>query len=682
VIQIIVLQLFWMSFALIGTTVLFWCAQRVRTVKHSQFIQFLQQTHPLSALVVAFAVGVSMFVPFIVPAYICELSIWVVEVPYLIAVVSAVGIAFQARRIWLAWLSKKLRFDRNTMLIASVLSIILAVDYVICLHVQGLLTWDAPVHVARINYILGHQRFALADPYLGNHGVVDPRYTTNLLLGLQSIAANLLHLSATKVWYYSYAFFRLVVWLSLFTLAWNFIDKKNRNKWSYIILGVSPFVYNLYFRFAEVPDRIVLVWVILFIIGLKLWLQKGSWVLLMLASLLIATTHTINSLMGIGFLGLLGLMLLVTKSLTKAQAVVLVASGLVLALPLSFNLYYPNRTAESERAFTANAISGSNPEIVHYGPFLLSRLPFVSLMVLGVFAILAGCIYLVDKTKSAPKRVSIYLLALCTGLLLYDPRYISLLGYVYLYKKTTNSKVRLLLVLLIVYYGLLVYNPLFLHFAQHRIPPWVISRFQEFNVLMLIAAVLGWLLVIEAPTFMWGYKRLTAFLYMAAPLVYLFVLPHVYIAPAPTTALAFQDSDNRLRHHIYDSLEGLQPYLKGQVIYTDDLNYTFLIPSIVRRGNTINNLDTNYSPMASIVLRKKCYESLLKNLDPADLQAAGVTRVLIDTTTSKSFDNKASRLPYLDLLTEHNGIKVYRVDQSNVAASRTATSVCAIPYEQ
>jgi hypothetical protein len=679
--KILLLQLFWVSFVLIGLVALFLCSKRFHSIKHSQFTKFMRQTHPLCALLISFAAGVSLFLPFIVPAYIFELPIWVVEGPYIAMLLAACTIAVYHRKKVLIYIVTHSKLDRKSALITFVLILALGTDFVLTMHVKGLLIWDAPVHIARVNYILAHQKFALADPYFGNHGVVDPRYSTNLLLGLQAVAADLLHVSAVKVWYYSYSFFRLIAWLGLFALAWNFLGNKERTKWSYIILGLSPFIYNLYFRFVEFPDRIVLVWVILFIIGLKLWLEKGSWLLLFLACGLIAATHPVNALMGIGFLGLLGFVLLIRMSVTKQQVLILLSCCAILILPVLPNLYYPNRTAVSERAFTASAISGSNPDVQHYGPFLISRLPLFSPVTISVLGLLVICIYLVNKKKSAPARVVIYLLAVCTALLVYDPRYVSLLGYGYLLIRTTNSGVRLLLGLLIIYYGLLIYNPVFWHFVQNKIPPWVIARFQEFNVIGLVALLFGWLVVIEMPALLWGYRRVSAFLYVAAPLVYLLILPHLYVMPLPLTVLSLQDSDNAYRHKVDVTLSKLQPYLKGQIVYADDQDFTFMLPSIIKQTNTINTLDTNYSPMAHIMLRDHCYESLRSNLSLADLKAAGVTRILINTAHTDNVDRQATTLPYLTFMTEENGVKVYAVQSSNNLISNTS-SVCAIPDRQ
>jgi hypothetical protein len=557
---------------------------------------------------------------------------------------------------------------------------VLAADFAFSLHVKGLLASDAPVHIARINYILAQQQFALADPYFGNNGVVDPRYSTNLLLGLQAVAADFLHMSAVNVWYYSYAFFRLLAWVSLFALAWSFLNTSVRSRWSYMVLGVSPLVYSFHFRYAEFPDRIVLVWISLLIIGLKVWLEKGSPGLLVLACILIAVTHQINSLMAVGFLGLLGVILAMMRSLRWRPLAVLAGCMSILFLPLIPSLYYPNLTASSEGAFTARIISGSDFSLQHYGPFLSQQLSWLPLGIVLVMVLLASVVYWVGKSQSACKRVAIFMTAVLLGLVLYSPAYISLVGYVYLLKKATNTKIRMLLLLLIFYYALLAYNPLFLQFAHNTLPPWLIARFQEFNTVGLLAVILGWLVVIEAPTFLWGYKKLSAFLYLTAPLGYVFVQIHMYGQVLPPAAVFLDDETNQIRKQTVASLEKLQPSLEGRVIYTNDETLEFLAPSIVPKARNVATVVTNYSPMANIPQRSSCNNEL-ENLTFTDLQASGVTRVIINTTVDSELDQRAASLPHLQYVQAADDIKVYAV-RSGVINNTATRSACDIPYRQ
>jgi hypothetical protein len=255
------------------------------------------------------------------------------------------------------------KIGSKTILAGVIIVLILLVDYAVSLKVGPPLFGDAIVHNAKIQQ-LSSGNFTLADPIFGN-GVIESRYHINLPLSLHALANQLLPIKTVEVWIYSLAFWRFFLWLALFSLAWIFLEHSAaRQRWSYAVLAIVPLFYSATFFFASYPGRIVYIWTIIFLIGLKsLYSKRDPW-LLLIGAALIALTHPINSLAAAVFLVAYSALMFLLKNISRRQVLVLGIATACLLAPVALSLAFPDRMTPT--AF------GLEPVVVRrHGPILL-----------------------------------------------------------------------------------------------------------------------------------------------------------------------------------------------------------------------------------------------------------------------------------------------------------------------
>lgn len=585
----------------------------------------------------------------------------------------------------LSILPKISKLSRSQKLLFLCIALVLVFDYVAAVYVKSPLSSDAPVHVSRIRLIAeGH--FTISDPYFGNHGVVDARYSTNLLLGLEAVATKLLRTPAINIWYYSYGFYRLVVWAGLFSLAIAFTQKRQRKQVAYILLILAPFMYNLYFRLGEFPDRIVLAWTALFIIGVLKWAQNKGALLMLFASILIAVTHPLNAAMALAFILLVAVISLLMKRIERGQILAMLCALPILAAPVILNLLYPNRIAVSDKAFNAGAISGNNYVLTKYGPFTMARLPELTLALFGLAILYGGFILFASKLKhlSMPwAKTTLFVLILVAAFLAYVPVFITVIGYITLFR-TAKRERRVILVAATVFYWLVIYNPLLMPIIGHRLPPWTIARFQEFNLFALLAPIVGWLTILDFPKLHLGLPKITKTTYVLAPIVIFVCIPLFYSTSRLDTVLSNSGSyDNTFRIRTATNLQKLAPQLKGQVVFTDDEDVAFMLPTVVPAYG-VDTIVANYSPVANIAIREKCADTLAEKLNYTDFQDAGATRIITNRELSSSarLDDRLKAGPYAKLLKRVDGLAVYEITPQGAENHTTSSGVCKIPWAQ
>ena len=673
--QIVLLQLFWLSFFPIGLAAL-QALQRVLPGFAGKFQRYFRQAPLLAAAWISFAVGVALYLPLVVVMFGLGLPVAVLAAAYLLGVLASLGLL---ARQWRP-LVRALRRRRPASVPAAVLVAVavgsLVVDYAFSLHAGATLSSDAPVHIARINYLLS-RHFSLTDPALGNHGLLDARYSISFLGSLAAAAAKLLGLTALQVWWYSGAFYRLLIWLGMFTLVWEVLSEPVKRRWSLIVLAFTPFLLGYYFGNAEFPDRIVLAWAALFIVGISLWYETGSAVLLLLAAALIAAEHALYALMALGFLGLVMAGLLLFRLAPRRWGRAVWPAAALLAVPVALNLALPNRTALSHQAFNAAPISGLPLVLHHYGRWIVAALPRPYLFYWWDY-VLVLVVLIVLAPRLKPKlRLGVYGLALVNLIGSYFSAVAGYLGMAYLAIQARSRGLRLIVVALWLYYALVGYDPLVLTLAAHRVPPWVISRFQEFNLLILVAPLLYVLAIFELPLRRWGYPRWAAWSNLVAVAVFALFLPfwnsvNLRLPARPT-------SDAPTLAEMQD-VQQLAPELRNQLVFSNSPQLSFLVPALTS-ANVFNTLVYNYSPMANIPLRQACTARLARSLQLADLRAVGATRVIIaNLPASARFMRLAASKPYLALQRRSGEIWLYRVLPGAAAGTAPAHDVCAIPY--
>lgn len=689
----LLVQLYWFSFVVIGLAVLIVVTSTVNNhvYRLNHWLSRLMDIHPIMSLLGTWCVGILVFAPLSVLGYVFELPLWPYVGLFVAVFALSVIIVTRNRKTAKKWLWRGLPKSNTVRLLVVMAVTVLGADYISSLIIQGSLTGDAPVHVSRINSMIGGN-LSLGDPYLSYNGVVDPRYSTNLLAVIHAIGATILHITAVDMWVISGAFYRLIIWLSLFVFVWMLFPKRNRDQIAISLLIIFPLLYDVMFRNALFPDRIVYAFTALFLSGLVLWTRNKNPALLLIGACLIAVTHPINALVASGFLGLFAAVLFIFKRVTLKQLFPVIVAVMLLLIPVVINLMYPNRTALSDSAFNAGVISGNPVTYAHYGPLFIHTIKTpVNLISLLVIIVLALYAYSITKVRHLWLRRVTILLWIVATCLMYSPLLLSIVGFVYLLKINKDTPVRILIVLLMIFYGLIIYNPILIPIVHDKIPPWVIGRFQEFNLLSLILPCIGvyaWLIFsIKHMNISKKGRDAGALLYPIMAVLLIGMWPFMlwstsqyskFLHPRATDAFLIE----QYRRASYSSrLKPLARYIDNNLVLTSSKETQFDVP-MTTRAHVISLLDTNYSPMANIPLRAKCQNELVAKLAYVDLLASTANFVIVDLQdpNDKVFGQKVAKQKYLKFITEKSGLRLYKFNQKG--GSTDPSSTCNIPSGQ
>lgn len=614
--SIVFIQLFWLSFAVVGAGIwLAWAFFLRKIHKPSRFLPFLRSTHPFLLFLVSFATGFTAMAPIIIPAFLLEWSLQTVLVLYIVLLgLSLVSIIGTCKKWW-PWLLQRMRMIRKrTWLMAIPIVLILVGDFVLSLWVGGTISpdSDAYVHMAKINLLLDG-RFTLDDPFFGYNGVIESRYHVNILLAMYALGAKVTAVSALHIWELSSAFWRLMMWISLFSVAWTFLPKMVRWRWSYLVLAALPFFYSYKMYFAVYPNKTVAIWFALVIVGLLRLFQKKDCTLLIIGSVLVSLTHPSYAIIALGLVGLVGIIMLATRSFKTSHIVPTLAVLCILAAPVVYTLSFPNNMSDKTFADTQ-----------------------VMLTKAGDFTYL--------NIRTSPQNWMDWTLLLS-----------SLAAYVYFIVRSRGWVQRGLTIGLVVYFALIAYNPPLLEMTKETVPLWLLARFQEINRLAVIAPMVGFLVVITCLTF-----RLKKHRWLIPTLEIIVVgwlcfisVPQIqrYINQRPDL---YEQANQKL-----ERITEVKDTLHHQVVLSElDTSYDIatLAPS-----NVVDITENHASPMTDIDTRRKCGEQLRAFLEGKDLRAAGVTRVLASTPDRGSFAGLAGGMPYLREIKRTKHFIVYEV---------------------
>jgi hypothetical protein len=711
VIDVLLIQLFWFSFIIIGLGLLL-LYRRTWLLHHAEppFWKFFSMSSVLIKLFMAFLIGVGICIVPIAVAYVFELPIVWLSLFYLCLLIGSV--TFMASQYSFLIRSVRIKPTKRHVALYILVLVALGFDYAVSLWTGVSFNGDAPLHLAKIQLFLNNDHLTLADPFVGYNGILDLRYSTNIAYALQAIGASLLHLTALKFWFYSYAFSRWLVWLSLFTLAKVFLPQSTPKEWPYIILILCPFMYNGYFfTNAELPHAVVLIWISSFLVGLKLLFETNSKFLVLLAALLIATTHALAALEVIGFLVILILILALSKAISRQQLVTLATAVCLLAVPVGANAVIPSRsTAIANTKTTAYGLHGVGLEERKLGPIVMS-LPRLSttpeafspldLKFFLVGAFLVPYVFLLKRVRQPAIKIFTFSLILIVALEAFNVAYASLFGSIYLIYKLKNKQLKILVLLATIYYALIAYNPIVLTLTQNKIPLWFIARFQDFNTLAYVTPIIGMLAAYEGlGRYIQVPKRAGSYYWLLAILAVVAVLPSHPFPISATSATTFNRQAHVQNAEAYTSIDNLRrfnPLTDNQVVYTNDpqiINFLGMVTTSKQIG-LIDNEQSNQEQ--NLNLRTGCQQRIFQGLGLADLRAARVTTVILipggsdgytaygDIFTFHSRELQpyalADSLPYLRFEKQIGQDRIYRVigQASNQAI---ASSVCQIPYKQ
>jgi hypothetical protein len=407
---------------------------------------------------------------------------------------------------------------------------------------------------------------------------------------------------------------------------------------------------------------------------LKLLAEKNSSFLFVLAAILIAATHTLDATMSIGFIGLLTVMYALAGKMNRRTLYTFALSVFLLALPVIFALSYPNYASPSYLSLT------------NYGPFRVEAIPQIipSFISVIVYPLAIVFFYKYKKIKTKNIRIIAYSLILAFVLVTSPPIFVSFLVFLFIFASAKkDTKTRLIVGAATIYYALIAYNPLLLHFVNGKIPSWGLARFQYFDVFAFFTPIIGLLVLILLPLLGWGYRKAAVLCGLFILLVFIFSPSGFLLSGLPSLSFSSQVEAKNQQAQIAElkELQSFTPWLKNQIVYSNDPNIPITIPEVVL-ANIVNTYGAGSAPMANDAKREKC-ATTLEALMPTDLQAAGVTVVISNSKyRGSSFETLASTRPYLKLVADNNNLYVYDVVHNFASIKAERASLCFIPFRQ
>jgi hypothetical protein len=699
---IFLVQLFWLSFPVIGLGALLACTVLKPRARFSkQLAELAKNGHLLTVVFLLFCVGVGLFAPLLVLAYTFKLPVDLVVGYYLALLSIGVGMITASRQKLRTYLTHRLTgTTRNQRLLAILVIIVVIVEYVVALRTGAAFYDDTPVHLAKLQLQLNAGHFTFADPYLGQHGVVDLRYMVNTLGSMQVVAARLFGVMAYQIWFYSHAFHCLLLSVSLFALAHTYLPKSVRN-WSYAVLLLNP-IYSpngaYFYIYPELPHAVALVWTCLLFIGLKHLFEKSQWQLVVLASFLIATTHALASCYTAAFLLLLGGCLLALRRLNRKQATVLAVCIAMLLVPVAITQALPKGGVQPELHFTSGrglhlrGVSVKDVGIFKVPAFALGSkdyyliAPIFDARALVVSVVMVGYIMLFKQIKrQRAKQVLIWaLLAVALGS--YNVLYVSLIGYAFLIRRASSTHARVIVATATLFFACIAFNPLVLTVAYGHFPLWFIARFQDLNMFAMIAPIIAIPVGFRFVARYWGIADSAQGLPMFIVFVVMVFLPYPHSPFHPLRVLTSSPPgivENNADYAAMGQLRDLDPYLRNQSIFTADAatEYRAAITTTGAKQQVLLNPQANQ--MQNIVLRAKCDDDIIASLSLRDLQSAGITRVVIRIGKYAEHDRRplielAASRPYLKLVATVRDYQIYSVPVSTTPFIHSPN--CTIPY--
>jgi hypothetical protein len=696
----LLVQIFWLSFVAIGWA--FLEAQQHLFPKVSHKLSGILTRAPLVvSLFVFFAIGMTLFTIPLTLAYIFEWRVVSIAALYSILVaVTLVILVLRFKPLARSTMQGARSLTRLQIILGCFLGVMAALLFASNLSVGGFLNDDVPIHLAKVQLYLNSGRFTLADPLLGYNGIIDLRYSTNILNGMQAVLASLLHVRAYVVWFYSIAVYQLLLVVSLIALAFTYLSKIPKI-WIYASILLDPVFNGYVLREIELPHNYVLIWFSLLLIGLKLLLENGSGSLVLIAAALIATTHAVSASSVAAFFVLFLGLLILTKKVTRKRLIVLAAGFCLLSIPVIASVRLPNHFTQGTDYLTSDvsglharpvAVQKIGPVVlpafslrpsIHFEPGSISNA--YSMIVYGVLAI---CIIVFRRIQNLELKYMLLWLMLAVVLARFNYLYFSIIGFIYIVKNTKDANTKALLLLTIFFFALIAYNPFVLTMIFGRVPLWLVGRFQDVNTFAFLVPYLGVFALYECVESYWHLTdRFHAYDVAVAMLFMSLILSHTIplnIGSIISYGPGFSSrTSNRKDYSEVRELEKLDPYVKNQIILSDSNSVNRLM-AIATQGEYIGKVYNSQSnQMQNTSLRSECYTQLLTKLAYADLRSAKVTRVIATSGPAKSsysLDKLARTKPYLQFEKQIDNYRVYAVQPQPMVKGQS--TVCSIPHMQ
>lgn len=650
---IALVNLYWFSLPLAGYGLLL-LLQKSRRVKGSikNAINFALQEHFFFTFFMSFAFVTGLLGLLSIFCYLFQLPVIVIAIAYLILLALGLGaggpllvknILGSDSADTFAWKGQALLPKLVLVLLAAVL----LGDFLLGIYVGAdmMLGADTFFHLSRIVSILNRGFNIQSGAY---KGLVEAAYGYNVVYALYVIPAYLFHFFPAQVWKESFAFFRVMEWSAIFTLAWYICkywlkDKRNTLLAASLATIFAVIVLSADFFTVGYPHLLAVGWLILFVIGVSFYDsggKKASALPAFLAAFLLGLTHPTYALVAALFLGMLFVVRAITdRSFLKNKRALLVYLGwfaVLLAAPVHTEVY-PSRLTYAQY-------------------YLLDHFPTIK--------VLGWTIKRPLFTLTFPG-----VLLDCLGIL----------GFWYLVIKLWRSKQQWAMAAsLVLFFAVIVYEPIGLHILHSKLPYWVIASFPTMNVIALVSVPLGVYALVDLASQFGGRLvplertlRQTSGNIIGGVAVLLLAVYGSSVAQIPQykdrhDAKVGYDLTAQTYNSLHNVVAGNEP------IVVADQHFSYLLPSAV--PVKVIAVEVGHSnSMADFTDRAACEEQLLDHFNYADLKAVDAKYVVLTVWDSPDQKRAASASSYLTEVAHTKYFVAYKVNLSSANHPKSET---------
>lgn len=483
-------------------------------------------------------------------SYALQLDLWFLAISYLALLFSGIFLLSkrflpQIKDFFFNRLAINLRVDYLVLIFVAALS----ADYLISSYMGAYIPWDAFVHTAKINKII-HDGFSINDPFFRN--LVDPRYHVNVVHALYAIPGKF-DLKAVDIWQNSLPFFRMMIWLSVYSLAQKFFEKKEFSMFSSVLAIIFFSSAQLY---ANYPNNIVYIWISAFIIGFLLYSKKQnlqSFLVLLAAATLVTFTHPTFAIGLMILVPLLGVALYLAKVIDRRALIQVALLEPVLAIGPLISYLMPNNMSAKVAAY-------GNFKLTQLGHGLFIFTP-PTIMTLTFFAVTAALLFIILDKK-------------------------------------TDLRVKVIVSLVTLFPVFILYNPLLLPLLNKLFPLWMIVAFRQINVFS------KFLLFFPVFYLVWLYLRGEKAQKYRILVLFVFVLFFTYLHHERPLTLAKKMPEFRYSYGVSKEIMSFDPFVDEDKVILSDYWTSFNIPSVL--DNYVTTMyEDNASPAADM---KKNFE--------------------------------------------------------------------------
>jgi hypothetical protein len=478
-------------------------------------------------------------------------------------------------------------------------------------------------------------------------GVPEGAYHYNVIYALYIIPSKLFNFAPSLVWEYSYGFFRLLQWVSIFTLIFHVFAywvKDNKNTLLVASLAtVSAVVcFTAQFFIAVYPSCITNIWLILLIVSFSFYEFKPGFdtALPILAfSLLITMTHPTYGLMAAIFICFMLVVKLIVenKYLIRDKKKMAIYATSIVVLMLG-----PIRTALLPSQLNSSQLHINDLNIISFlGMSIRDPRDLFPTTIFGLTILLLAVamnIYMLYKTWRAKSQWSI-------------------------------------IFCLTFFFTFLVYFPISFTILSRILPMWVIERFTSMDVLMLLLVPVGIYAIIAGADCVLRKYRIT-FNYKVKWLLYigLVLAFSIHQAVPSYKSLKLLEKDNSNSYEFIDRTRAdFSGVLTNDKIILTNTWASYFIPAILPVH--VVAVETGHSTLtADATDRIQCQDHLLLSFDYQDLRSVKADYVVLSSYDKEQTANAGAK-PYLTVVAKNQDFYVYKFIRNEDNIER------ALPYQ-